>query len=201
MININEFFDRRDPRSYLAAPFNFAEKTIACDGACLAIFPLDPAHIPLINFSYPEKFSGVLLEIMDKANQLDFTKPENIVLPDSVSCTMCKGTGKADRIDCEECDGEGSLAFCNDFHNYDVLCKSCEGDGLITIPSTDLDCPRCRGVGQCYERNQTVIIQGVKLRVAFFSKIATAPDLTVCADNNRLLFKSGDVVGALYATA
>jgi hypothetical protein len=64
-------------------------------------------------------------------------------------CTLCKGTKKARR--CYECDGDGELTVESHYHEYDVTCKSCRGQGTLPgDPEDDEDpvCDRCAGTGK-----------------------------------------------------
>lgn len=68
------------------------------------------------------------------------------------SCYRCESTGKSDR--CEECDGEGEVEFETDFNTYQVECKSCSGDGYMSARerNTDKTCTLCNGSGRTSKR-------------------------------------------------
>lgn len=64
--------------------------------------------------------------------------------PESENCTVCKGSGKITK--CPECDGSGYVEFENDYNEYEVYCKNCNGHGSII--GEESVCESCDGTGK-----------------------------------------------------
>lgn len=199
MINIHDFIaDKTDNRRYLKQPFNFAGKTIASNGFILAAFPFDSQYPNLSALKKPDTLVPSLTEILQAISLSNFY-PIKIKLPNPNICKSCQGTKTVTIIDCEECEGDGSVTFNNGIHDYECDCKNCDGKGEIVIPNGK-QCPFCQGTGFRYSEDQTVLLHGIYLDPNYIQLINNEPDLMVATEyhNNRLFFKTGDIVGAIY---
>lgn len=191
-IKITDFYDPNDIRTILKLPFNHAGKTFASNGHIMAIFPLQTQYPPL------EKDFQFVDRIINAIETSEFIPMPKIDMPEQIDCGNCQGTGKAINVDCEECEGVGELTFSNDYHDYDVTCDTCNGDGVITKIGNGV-CDNCKGTGKRYDSRNAAMVNGVTINTNYLNLIINAPDLLICAqpDQNRLLFKSGQVSGVI----
>jgi len=192
-IRLEDFTSQYDVRTFLRTPFNRDGKTLACNGHAMVIFPLQDDYDELD----PEKFTNCH-DLMTEIDAAVYAPMPEVYLPDPITCGVCKGKGKATLVDCEECEGEGTVSFKNDFHDYDVTCKSCNGDGEILERGTDV-CYNCYGTGKRYESMHSIKVGDIFLKANYLALIINAPDLTVCTTPDKLLFKAGQVSGAIMA--
>jgi hypothetical protein len=60
---------------------------------------------------------------------------------DPGACPRCKGDKNAKPQECPECSGCGVVEFDNEYSDYEVECKTCDGLGKINM------CGKCHGSG------------------------------------------------------
>ncbi|MCF2902267.1 hypothetical protein L1267_18005 [Pseudoalteromonas sp. OFAV1] len=84
--------------------------------------------------------------------------------------------------DCDECNGNGHLNLSNNYHTYNVDCKSCHGSGtlrkevLLSMPDSEL-----------------------KFDASIIKLICGMTELEYCVEENLLLFKSKQGIGLLVS--
>lgn len=189
-IRLEDFTSQYDVRTFLRTPFNRDGKTCASNGHAVVLFPENPDYAEL-DEKHKLKISHFVAEI---EAAVFMPLPANITLPEPIQCGVCKGTGKAREIDCDECEGEGEVCFSNDHHDYEFPCKSCEGKGLKVAVGI---CDNCKGTGKAFNLINGVKIGDIYIDPNYLSLIIHAPDLQICALPDKLLFKSGDISGAI----
>ena len=142
-MNIKEFYDPESIRAETKAPFKLGNKLIACNGHVLIAVPYTcEERYGELNNSITEKIAEYLSEV-DSAELLPMPK---VIMPEMYECGTCKGTGKATRDTCEECDGDGEVDAETGYSTYHGLeCKSCDGDGFKLYRGGNHDCPDCHG--------------------------------------------------------
>jgi hypothetical protein len=191
-IRLEDFTSQYDARHFLRTPFNRDGKTCASNGHTLVLFPENPDYAEL-----DEKHKLNISQLVAEIDAAEFIPlPANITLPEPIPCGVCKGTGKAREIDCDECEGAGEVCFSNDHHDYEVTCKSCEGEG-VSIEVGVGTCDNCKGTGKRFDRREAVKIADIYIDPNYLSFIIHAPDLLICALPDKLLFKSNDISGAI----
>lgn len=201
MIDIKSFCAIGDIRDVLNAPFIFEDKMIASNGRIMIAMPNDG------NNEYqhcPQDFNVKrLLDIMESPSEWTACNKSEIVFPEKVVCAECIGSGKSERKECEECDGEGEVDLENDYSTYcGIECKSCDGDGYILKKSTDKTCLECAGTGKVDQYMSAVEILGLKIRVKYLRLIIDEENLEFAVDDkkDKLIFRCGDgITGAIMA--
>jgi hypothetical protein len=119
-------------------------------------------------------------------------------LPPMETCVTCRGSGKASKTACEECEGEGMVELSNDYSTYyDVTCKSCDGDGHEIAAGGDDDCPDCSGVGSKWRYDAHVRIGAVAINPKFALGLRGADGLTIATTPNHLHFRCGEYRGVI----
>ena len=200
MIDIKKFCAEGDIRDVLNAPFLFENKIIASNGHIIVILPNDGKNeyqqFADSNFN-PKR---VIDTIESPSVWTAFNKSE-IVFPEKVVCVVCNGLGKAEKEECEECEGEGEVELENGYSTYSGLsCKSCDGGGYILKESTDETCLECAGTGKVDQYISAVEILGLKIRVKYLRLIIDEENLEFAVDDkkDKLIFRCGDgITGAM----
>ncbi len=199
-MNINDFCNKHDYREYFREPFNIGERTIASNGYVLLSVPrcVDNAH----GDDLPEKLCETILRMLDDLQAQQFAPlPTDITMPEPNDCPSCKGTGHAKRTECPECEGEGETIAETDHNEYEVLCKTCSGDGFVlsSVGNEDEECENCDGTGKVYDRYAHVRINGVVINANYLNLIKDAPGLEVAADTQKrvLYFRALDQEGII----
>ena len=150
-----------------------------------------------------ESFSDKVREILGYIKESELKPIPTITLPEQCECECCKGTGKATRDTCEECDGEGEVDAETDYNTYYGLeCKSCDGDGFKLYRGGDQDCQDCQGSGKVFPKTYPIEVDGVNIDARLLKNILDSTDDIYVAgrpDKNMLLFKSGEAEGVLMA--
>jgi hypothetical protein len=195
-IELEHFTSPRDKVDFLKKPFNRAGKTVACNGHALVLFPEQPNYEELD----AAKFTN-FYRLLDDIEAAEF-KPMTLQVefPARFTCSVCNGKGKAVLIPCEECEGEGLLHFENDFNVYECTCQKCHGNGNIVELGKGC-CYNCKGTGYRYESRQSIKVGNIYIDPNYLKLIINAPDLHLYEMPDKLLFKSGLIVGAIMKTS
>jgi hypothetical protein len=69
------------------------------------------------------------------------------------TCPDCNGAGTED-CECPECDGRGMVDFSNRHSDYEVDCKTCDGEGKIH------KCDKCNATGKITIQNMQPVAVG-----------------------------------------
>lgn len=199
MIDINKFCGEDDIRSHLNAPFIVDNKIVATNGHVIIVMPNDGKN------EYPQCPERVhaarVINIIESASTWFPANKEKIVFPEMGPCLVCRGTGKAKKIKCEECEGHGTVDAETDYSTYyDLTCASCGGAGYDNNLETDETCQDCNGSGKVYELYACVEILGINVQVKYLSLIMDEENLEFASvnENRMLAFRIGaDTIGAI----
>jgi hypothetical protein len=143
-IDLSLFVDKS--RKERAVPFGLGGGTAATNGRVLVWTPA-PCATPT-----PESIGDQSRVIIEAARPLALDDaaawvPAASITIGEVPCTQCKGSGRCEEIECDNCDGTGE--FDHGRHIYD--CQECDGEGRIVEPaekaSTAPACSECAGTG------------------------------------------------------
>lgn len=194
MIDINDFVGRGDCREYMNQPFTMSGRTMASNGHLIISVP------EASGFNYCEDLdSKKVRDMLDDAMSADYVILGDIDMPERSKCKVCKGCGKASESECDECDGRGEVELSNDYNEYEVDCKSCNGSGENVELHTEIDCYSCDGSGEVFPEFFSIEIDGAFINAKYVEKIKRLPDVMVCSDakKNMLYFNSGDAYGVI----
>jgi hypothetical protein len=117
-----------DPtRENIAAPWSSGAHSYATSGHILI-------RVPRID-DIPERGSVPNAEeLFVNMDRKSWFPMDAISLPEPSSttkeCPECKGLGAEERV-CPECYGSGTVDFSNRYSEYEVDCRSCDGEGKI----------------------------------------------------------------------
>jgi hypothetical protein len=190
-MDLLQFCGLFDHRAHLNTPFNFEGRTIASNGHILISIPQEEGHPKIV-----DHLIAPVSKILDQ-DGFKFQPIQDIEFPDPLICSACDGGGKAEFEECKECRGCGSAEASNDYHTYDVLCRSCDGNGYIVFSSKDMDCRLCNGRGNIYNRSEYIYLCGVKLDPNYAKQVVDIEGVQVFGKGQTLYFQSGDIIGAL----
>lgn len=199
MIDINQFCGKDDIRSHLNAPFIVDNRIVATNGHVIIVMPNDGKNeYP----QCPERFNAArVINIIESATAWVTANKDGMVLPEMVPCLVCRGTGKAKKIKCEECEGDGTVDAETDYSTYyDLQCASCGGAGYDNNLETDETCPDCNGSGKVYEPYACVEILGINVQEKYLRLIIDEESLEFSSakENGMLAFRTGsDTIGAI----
>ena len=190
-MDIKKFCGSSKYRSWMNAPFNLNGRTVATNGHILISVPEIEGTEP---FNDPGK-EGIA-KVLDLIASADFAPMPKIDYPDSHECFACRGTGKATRSKCEECDGQGEVTFSNDHNSYEIECKSCWGDGDILKAGGESHCGDCRGSGIRYGFDTQLLVGQLWFDPCYL-KLIDSPETEIAFGDGMLLFRCADAVGAI----
>jgi hypothetical protein len=195
MIDINNFFNPNDLRTFLSTPFNINGRTVACNGHILISIPEQDKYTKAVDNIGPVK--TVLLSLYEDRDFVSM--PENLVFPNRHNCTVCNKTGRITEIECKECDGHGEVEFRNDYNHYEFECKSCDGEGKIIAYGDNEKCPACHGLTYVYLPNSYVDVMGVRFNPVYIDYIINEQELEIAIDEakTRMYFKAHDALGLI----
>lgn len=193
MIDINKFCGDTHSRAWMKNPFSIDGRVAATNGHIILILHNQDCsgYLPLEN-DENEACVLRLINSIETASDYAPINKETIILPEKERCIVCQGSGKAIKIECIECGGDGSVDASNDFNTYhDLTCASCDGIGFESDLETDEACLECAGAGKTY-KDKTVDVLEILVQAKYLSLIIDEPDLqlTVDADRSMLMFKS-----------
>ena len=101
----------------------------------------------------PQRGSDLRFDIEIDLEEAAFGSEREVVLPLSVECEVCKGSGVAEgskREACRHCGGRGAVLSGGGFFQMRQTCPVCRGEGaVITHP-----CSACRGSGRVKTRKR-----------------------------------------------
>lgn len=188
-MNLNDFCCKDDYRDYLREPFSIGDRTIATDGSVLISVPRCTDNEAIGSFK--DAIKRLLNELQDQ----EFMPLPDVSMPDQSDCPGCKGTGHAKRTECPECEGEGEAIAETDHNEYEVLCKTCKGDGFVlsSVGDENEQCENCGGTGKIYDRYSHVKVNGVAVQPKYLSLIKDEPGINVSTGDEKryLYFRAG----------
>ena len=197
MFSIKEFcVATSDVRHYLREPFIAGTHIVATNGESLIAIPCDSTDLAILDI-VPETLISRVSNMLKDALEVDYVAMLEITLPNYVECSICNGTKKSKRADCNECDGEGEVDLENDFHEYTAECKTCDGYGSTEVVGGEEDCFNCNGVGAVDARESSVLVEGIYIQPKYVRLINKLPNVEVSSNEatKMLYFKSGDYTG------
>ena len=188
---LSKYCDINPNREYLWAPFNFNGRSIATNGEILISAP------EIVGLDdIPEKIKDRVDGLLSIEGDFEPVSPD-VEIPASDPCKTCNSSGKVSWAECEECGGEGDALAENDYNEYHVNCKSCDGEGGKKIAGDDIRCERCHGTGNYYPPGAYVTICGITVAPHYAKQVLAFPDLKGFGNDGALHFKSGDIRGML----
>lgn len=195
-MNINDFYDSSDIRTYLKTPFQLNGRTVACNGHAFISMQKHGTYPPCPHDSIA-RFEAIMMMIDDRRDYVSI--PNNLTFPEDHQCKVCDGHGKATLNKCEECDGDGTVEISNDFNDYECECKSCDGDGNHITKGGDYDCENCSGTGRAYMVNSKVDVLGVYINPKILNYIVNEPDIELSPEpaEKKLFFRAGENKGLI----
>lgn len=195
IMNINDFCNEYEVRDYIRKPFNVGDRTFATTGYLIVSIPLDEKY----DFTENEHLLKVVPEMVN-VDGVDFEPmPKDLVFPLPEECGMCKGTGKATKKECYECDGEGEIELETDYNYYSFECKTCYGDGKVKSESAEGVCDDCGGDGEKLKDGSVVNINDFTVNPHYLKQIMAIGELEISLDKEKMMmkFRCGDVIGSV----
>lgn len=130
-------------RGNMKVPFNIGEHTYASNGHIIVRIDKKEMFAELKDASFEK---NVLHLPWDKVSDMASPHPvpafDTGGLPD---CRKCDGAGVLEV--CPECDGSKTICFANDHNDYELTCKTCNGEGSVPA-ELGRACPYCLGSGR-----------------------------------------------------
>jgi hypothetical protein len=158
-------------RPKLTNPFNQGSYTFAANG-----------HIA-IKISRREEYDKnapidqkmeILFTFSEISETLWIDIPDLDKIIEYQTCPECKGE-KIIKV-CRECHGKGEVFFENDYNEYYIECKSCDG-----FPHNPTECEKCSGTGQV-KKNRYILIGSKALDTDFLSTIKLLPGVKIAPE-------------------
>jgi hypothetical protein len=196
-IDIFKFCSPDDSRIYLSQPFQLNGRTIACNGHIFVSMPKHGNYPEL-----PEEYLSKFQTILGKNPKKEFVQlPDNLVFPETNTCSDCQTLGKSTQKKCPECDGDGAVFWSSGFNDYEADCQSCDGDGIIITSGGDKTCLRCLGTGHVYRLDSYVDVLGLWINPNYLNLIIDEPGLVISIDTkeNKMDFRSDENFGIISA--
>lgn len=139
---LKKFCRDNDVRPYVREPFRLADGRVAATNGWAIIiaseYDGDKDALMAAPANVESTMASKALAWSDVAQWIDVSSLDMTLL----KCDTCKGTGRARRMVCESCDGEGFF----EHHGHDYDCKNCE-NGYIYGQGDEETCDDCSGTG------------------------------------------------------
>lgn len=202
-LNIENFHNKDDYRTYLRQPFQLDGKTVATSGHVMLVIPQHGDYPDC-----PDKFVSNARTVLERINHVNAHEqflpiPADLKLPEKIECGTCTGLGKATIIRCKECSGEGEVDFSNDYNSYSMDCKTCDGDGDIIKTGGTHCCPTCAGTGSVFPKPSRIELLGIGVDANLLALMMNEPGIELCATKSPvdqvsgLFFRAGDTLGLI----
>ncbi|MDF0750331.1 hypothetical protein NLU14_08815 [Marinobacter sp. 71-i] len=198
-ININDFIGKSDPRVWMREPIQVAGKLAATDGRTV-FSSNESSDLPSPETASLEKIE----QFLDLAAAANFSPMPELTFPEMPDCADCKGAGKHSKKDCPECDGEGEAMAETAYHEYEVQCRMCDGDGQVDSDEPEGDCQHCNGKGKRWTDNDRMKVEGIPfdMNPALMLRIADVPGMQIAplesSEISRCIaFKCADGIGII----
>lgn len=151
MIDLTQFTNPFDLRTYCRKPIVLSTgMVVATDGATIMALDKYDGDVSVIPQA-PKDIEAAITKHLSMIDQLQDWRPiSSLPLPVQEPCSICNGSGRVNRVECDECDGAGE--FLHGSHYYD--CKACDGSGEAECSPAAKDsrgaqqCHGCHGTGQ-----------------------------------------------------
>lgn len=168
-MNLSDWCASKDhERRYLREPFSYAGKLAASNGQVVIITNADGDKAKPCEARVETILSQVLAAIEQASfDEFDLTK-------------ATRGKFKFDVL-CPECKGDGIVTFENEHHDYEWLCKTCDGRNVIP------------------HEEQYFKVSGLMIPIKYLRLMAGLKRLSVAAVSDKMLFRSAEGVGAVLA--
>lgn len=171
MIDLKQFCTTADPRPILRTPFRIGEWVYATDGQVLVRLAQDGRAEA--DLSQTPKNIELLIGAAHKNIVEWWPWPEHDGKNEFKPCTACRETGVL-LVDCDECDGEGSIRC----EKCGLLsrCRACQGRGDKADPEGK-PCQECGGSGRLMAEGgaKQRLPTGELIGSVNFKKIASLP--------------------------
>jgi hypothetical protein len=165
MMNLQPFCHPNRAYGSLSTPFSRGEHTYATDGHLIVRVPRLADVFERDNTPRVDHLGWNHAELEDWAN------PPEIDQATLKLCSVCKGSGKTNI--CPECDGDGEVIAESHMREYEVVCKTCGGDGKIA-GGEDV-CDHCLGNGK--DIDNPVPWRGGHVSGQLLARLSTLPGL------------------------
>jgi hypothetical protein len=129
----------------------------------------------------PTKLKAQLESIESNLDSYAWQDMPVISESDYKKCFNCNSDGLVRSLggECEECEGSGEVCLETDFNDYDVECKSCDGEGR-GFSGMEL-CDRCDGTKRHLDYVPMLMGSGNwSLNGRYVQKFSALPDVKVC---------------------
>jgi len=196
-MKLKDFCNPNHCSDYGRAPFNLDGRTIATDDYTLICMPQQEGYESGERLSAAKGARYVLQLIEKQEGFFEFTPELNGLGP---LCNKCDGVGRMMVLPCPECDDKGDVVVYTEYNEYQVVCKSCNGNGggEYPFPEGNRRCEHCHGEG--------VILPDFKIDGLYFSRkyirrITGGSNLKIAINHQEkmLFFKADDISGVIMA--
>lgn len=193
--------DKNDIRQYLTVPMIIDGIEVCTNGHVMICTPVIGEETRVADGT-PEYVLTSMRRMLGKFDGFtDWREPPEIIYPEKVACDTCGGIGKAKKIKCPDCDGDGAHYFFEGCHEYECECKECDGAGeVITGNQEEGDtCEDCCGDGMVFDLNYSLNVCGVWVNPYYYQLIDKAPGLKLCSNPGdlELYFRAGEQFGII----
>lgn len=140
--DMKKFCRDTDIRKYCTQPIRLADGRVAATNGWMIVIAYeydgDKEALMAAPAQIQESIDKMFGKWQDVAPWVDVSSLDMSLL----KCDTCKGTGRAKRMVCESCDGDGYF----EHHGHDYDCKNCE-NGYIYGRGDEETCDDCSGTG------------------------------------------------------
>jgi hypothetical protein len=192
--------DKDDVRQYLTTPMIIDGYEVCTNGRVMIFTPVHGKE-NRTNGALESTISAIrrVRDEVDAATE--WREPPAVTYPDKVPCDTCGGVGKATKMRCPDCDGEGVHYFFEGRHEYECECQECDGNGdLVTGDQEDGDaCKDCNGDGMVFDLNHPLHFFDMWINPYYYPLIDSEPGLLLCPkpEASQLYFRAGEQFGAV----
>ena len=179
---LKRFCDSASDRDYKKSPFTVGDFTYATNGFYIieaaACIPAESGTMKML----PEKLQEPWKFMTEQqSNATEFCEfPEELPAVKQKMCRLCDGTGR--NTPCRECCGYGVVSFSNEYHNYEMECQNCDGDGYVS--GKEKVCGSCHGAGK-YEEQTGIKLNHMEVDARFLRNFVGLPNLKLWLPKER----------------
>jgi hypothetical protein len=199
MIDLKKFTDSRDHRDICKKPFSYNGFSFGTNGYVMAVLPGEHHCETQFDESWGKELPRIYTLLISAVANRVMPPLGSVVLPEKITCPMCKGQKIGASVECKECDGWGEVTASTDYNDYEGLeCRSCHGAGETFSVSADYNCLLCDSTGLSYPDNP-ILIDGIRINPKYAELIVHEPNIQVFGDmaGQRLFFKTAEAFGLI----
>ena len=90
------------------------------------------------------------------------------------TCPDCNGAVGDEGADCPECDGDGIVEFDNEYSDYEIDCKTCNGEGKVK------ECETCNSTGKIKVKSlNPVAVGGEHFQLNYLLTLKSLPNCKI----------------------